>query len=96
MAPERVFVTGNVKYYRPAIENIREKTSRENGIITFGSVKEKELDEVYSAIALLKQSIPGSRYFIAPRELHLAEIIERDLSKTYSTARYSKIKGGSG
>ncbi len=94
MDPQRVFVTGNVKYYRPAIENIRERAGRENPVITFGSVKEKELDEVYSAIALLKRSVPGSRYFVAPRELHLAEILERDLSKTFSTTRYSKMKGG--
>jgi 3-deoxy-D-manno-octulosonic-acid transferase len=93
MAPDRVFVTGNVKYYRQAIENIPERKGEE-GSVTFGSVKEKELDEVYSAIALLRKSIPGFRHYIAPRELHLAEIIERDLSKTYSTTRYSKIKHG--
>ncbi|MBP1749588.1 MAG: waaA, partial [Deltaproteobacteria bacterium] len=73
--------------------NVHEREG-EDKIIAFGSVKEKELDEIYSSIGLLQQSIPGFRHFIAPRELHLAEIIERELSKTYSTTRYSKIKGG--
>ena len=93
MAPERIFVTGNVKYYRPAVEGVINKAGRDT-VITFGSVKEKELEEVYLAIALLKQTFPGSRYFIAPRELHLAENIETELSPKYSTARYSRIKGG--
>lgn len=93
MGPDRTFVTGNVKYYRPAIKGMTDKAGRDT-VITFGSVKEKELDEVYSAINLLKQSFPGSRYYIAPRELHLAENIETDLSRKYSTARYSRIKGG--
>lgn len=95
MAPGNIFVTGNVKYYRPAVENLPDKADNET-IITFGSVKEKELEEVYSAIDLLKKSFPSSRYYIAPRELHLAEDIETDLSKKYSTARYSRIRGGIG
>jgi 3-deoxy-D-manno-octulosonic-acid transferase len=93
MDPERVFVTGNIKYYRPAAEGRRDPSSREK-IITFGSVKEKELEEIYTAIALLKKDLPGYRYFIAPRELHLAASIEKDLSNTLRIARYSKIKEG--
>lgn len=93
MTPDRVFVTGNVKYYRQAIGDTQKKDASER-VITFGSVKEKELEEVYSAIDLLKKSLPKFRIFIAPRELHLAEIIETDLTKKYSTARFSKIKGG--
>jgi 3-deoxy-D-manno-octulosonic-acid transferase len=92
MAPERIFVTGNVKYYRPAVEGVTNKAGADT-VITFGSVKEKELEEVYLAIALLKQTFPGSRYFIAPRELHLAENIETELSGKYSTVRYTRIKG---
>ncbi len=93
MDPDRTFVTGNVKYYRPAIEGFPDKAGR-GAVITFGSVKEKELDEVYAAIDLLKQSFPGSRYYIAPRELHLAEDIETEMSRRYSTVRYSRVKGG--
>ncbi len=93
MDPERVFVTGNVKYYRQMTGNAPDN-KKEKEIITFGSVKEKELDEVYSAIALLKKDMPESRHFVVPREIHLAEIIEKDLSKVYNTIRYSKIKGG--
>jgi len=93
MAPDRVLVTGNVKYYRQAVQNMPQ-TNLQQKNITFGSVKEKELDEVYSAVDLLKLSFPGLRFFIAPREIHLAEVIENDLSRKYSTTRYSRIKGG--
>lgn len=93
MAPERVLVTGNVKYYRQAADNVPPRKAQGN-VLTFGSVKEKELEEIYSSIDLLKASIPGSRFFIAPREIHLAEVIQIDMSKKYSTARYSKMKEG--
>jgi len=91
MAPERVFVTGNIKYYRPLAENAPDNGAREK-IITIGSIKEKELDEVYSAVALLKSDLPGYRLFIAPRELHLVVTIEEELAKTFRTARYSRIR----
>jgi 3-deoxy-D-manno-octulosonic-acid transferase len=95
MPPENVFVTGNVKYYRPAVQCDIVRLDSDT-VITFGSVKEKELEEVYIAIDLLKQTFPASRYFVAPRELHLAEDIETDLSKKYKTARYSRIKDKTG
>ena len=93
MAPERVFTTGNVKYYRPVAEDAPSNGTREK-IIAIGSIKEKELDEIYAALALLKTDLPGYRFFIAPREIHLAAAIERDLSPAFRTSRYSKIKEG--
>jgi len=91
MAPERVFATGNIKYYRPVTGNTPGTLERER-IIVIGSVKEKDLDEIYRAVKLLKSDLPDHRIFIAPRELHLAVTIEEKLSKTYRTARYSRMK----
>jgi len=93
MAPERVFATGNIKYYRPVADSIPGREERDR-IIAIGSVKERELDEIYRAVKLLKSDLPDHRIFIAPRELHLAATIEEELSKTFRTARYSRIKEG--
>ncbi len=95
MAPERVFVTGNIKYYRPVAGTIPDREARDR-IIVMGSIKEKELDEIYRAVALLKSDLPDHRIFIAPRELHLAVSIEEELSKTFRTTRYSRMKEGNG
>lgn len=92
MATERVFVTGNIKYYRPVGEGARHKNTREK-IITIGSIKEKELEEIYKAVTLLKADFPDYKLFIAPRELHLAVTIDEEVSKSFRTARYSRIKG---
>lgn len=91
MAPQRVFVTGNIKYYRPAGDNADKAKEHEN-IITLGSVKEKELDDIYQAAALIKKDLPDHTVCIAPRELHLSDTIEKDLSGTFRTARYSKLR----
>jgi len=93
MAPERVYATGNVKYYRPVAEDAPDNGTREK-IIAIGSIKEKELDEIYKALTLLKTDFPGYRFFMAPREIHLAGTIEKDLSPVFRTARYSRIKEG--
>ncbi|MHB8111281.1 MAG: 3-deoxy-D-manno-octulosonic acid transferase [Syntrophorhabdaceae bacterium] len=91
MADDRIFVTGNVKYYRPFSPAIPDRMKR-GKFITFGSIKEKELEEIYKAIKMLKDDMPDSTLFIAPRELHLAGIIEKDLSDTFTVSRYSRIK----
>jgi 3-deoxy-D-manno-octulosonic-acid transferase len=95
MAPERVFATGNIKYYRPITESPPNRETRDKAIV-IGSVKEKELDEVYKAVALLRSDLPEHRIFIVPRELHLAVSIEEELSKNCRTARYSRLKEGKG
>ncbi len=92
MAPGRIFVTGNIKYYRPISDEPATGTSHEK-IITLGSVKEKELDEIYRAVALIKNDLHDFKVYIAPREIHLASTIEKDLSGTFRTARYSKLSG---
>lgn len=95
MAPERVLATGNIKYYRPVAASIPDREARDRAIV-IGSVKEKELDEIYRAVALLKSDLPDHRIFIAPRELHLAVTIEEELSRTFTTSRYSRTKEGTG
>lgn len=91
MDRQRVFVTGNIKYYRPASDDTGMDTVHEN-IITLGSVKEKELDDIYQAAALIKKDLPDHTICIAPREIHLAGTIEKDLSGTFRTIRYSKLR----
>ncbi|MEN6617819.1 MAG: glycosyltransferase N-terminal domain-containing protein [Syntrophorhabdus sp.] len=92
MPKSRTFVTGNVKYYRPYDPAVLDKKRRETVYITFGSVKEKELEEIYKAITLLKHDMPKATIFIAPRELHLADVLEKDLCTHFTVARYSRIK----
>lgn len=94
MSPERVFATGNIKYFRPAGDNPAAGTLHEK-IITLGSVKEKELDEIYRAVTLIKGDLPDHTVCIAPREIHLSGTIEKDLSETFRTARYSKLRNDS-
>jgi 3-deoxy-D-manno-octulosonic-acid transferase len=90
MDPSKVSNTGNIKYSRTlkdaSIDRIKEH------VITFGSIKEKELDIVLPVIVSLKKDFPNSLIYIAPRELHLATIIEIELSKSFRVARYSSIK----
>lgn len=93
MARGSVFVAGNIKYYRPATGIKTDISSRKNAV-TFGSVKEKELAEIYRAITLISGDHPGFSFFIAPREIHLSDTIEKDLSGTFRTVRYSQLKQG--
>ncbi len=76
MDPVKVICTGNIKYFRD-LEKIDNISNKEK-IITFGSVKEKELTPIYNTIKSIKKTFPEYRIFIAPRELHLSGIIEKD------------------
>jgi 3-deoxy-D-manno-octulosonic-acid transferase len=91
MDPARVHNTGNLKYYKelPDAGTLR---SRENSI-TFGSVKEREVDIVVPVIRRLISAFPGLLVYIAPRELHLAATLEQALSTTLNVVRYSKYGG---
>lgn len=91
-SPNKVVVTGNIKYYRD-ISNTSDAVEKDD-ILTFGSIKEKEMPVVLSVIDRIKDAIPGLIIYIAPRELHLAGIIENELSEKYRTIRYSGIKQG--
>jgi 3-deoxy-D-manno-octulosonic-acid transferase len=93
MDPVRVVTTGNIKYFRES-EDIKVPTERKK-IVTFGSIKEKELDAVYKTIREVKSIFPDYQIFIAPRELHLTNIIEKDLSSSFSVVRYSTLRNSS-
>lgn len=90
MDPDRVITTGNIKYYRETpLMNV---STEKKDTITFGSVKEKELEAIYSVIKRLKDTIPHLKIYIAPRELHLADSMEEELKKHYRIQRYSVMK----
>lgn len=92
MDPKRVINAGNIKYFRDIEE--RDTNAEKEDIITFGSIKEKELHTVYGIISKIKKAFPGYTIYIAPRELHLASDIVRDLSPVFSVARYSAAGEG--
>jgi 3-deoxy-D-manno-octulosonic-acid transferase len=92
MDPSKVIVTGNIKYFRE-FERIKDAPEKDK-IITFGSIKEKELAAVYKTIEDIRNRFPDYRVFIAPRELHLASTIEKDLSPSFSVTRYSALGNG--
>jgi len=92
MDPSKVIATGNIKYFRE-FERIKDAPEKDK-IITFGSIKEKELAAVYKTIEDIKERFPDCRIFIAPRELHLASTIEKDLSSSFSVTRYSALRNG--
>jgi 3-deoxy-D-manno-octulosonic-acid transferase len=92
MDPKKVSTTGNIKYSR-TLKDRDDNQTKEN-VITFGSIKEKELEIVLPVIVSLKKNLPGSFIYIAPREIHLTTTIEAELSKSFSVLRYSAIKAG--
>jgi 3-deoxy-D-manno-octulosonic-acid transferase len=88
----KIINTGNLKYYRelpPANNGLL----KEN-IITFGSIKEKELDILLQVIVDLKKLFPDFLIFVVPRELFLVSTIEKELSLFLKTVKYSDFKNG--
>jgi len=87
MVPEKVINTGNIKYYREMgyAENERHKRV----FITFGSVKERELDVIFEVIDRLKSRYVDYIYVVAPREMNLVDAIENNLVSRLKTMRYS-------
>jgi 3-deoxy-D-manno-octulosonic-acid transferase len=92
MNPQKITSTGNIKYYRMLQDNAA--ITIKNNVITFGSIKEKELGIVLPVISALKKDSPDTLIFIAPRELHLTTIIENELSKLFHVVRFSALKKG--
>jgi 3-deoxy-D-manno-octulosonic-acid transferase len=90
MNPQKVTSTGNIKYYRMLKEKINITTK--GNIVTFGSVKEKELETIFPVITSLKKDFQDAVIYIAPREIHLASVIEQRLSKNFKTLRFSTFK----
>ena len=90
VSPHKIINTGNLKYYRelPSINNYIHK----DDIITFGSIKEKELDTVLPVIVNIKKSFPDFLIYVVPRELFLVNTVEKELSQFLKTAKYSDLK----
>lgn len=92
MNPKKITITGNIKYYRLLKENAT--TTPKGNMVTFGSIKEKELEIILPVIASLKKDLPDGLIYIAPREIHLAAVIEEKLSRSFNVVKFSSIKKG--
>jgi 3-deoxy-D-manno-octulosonic-acid transferase len=90
MAPSKVVNTGNLKYYRE-IKKLPPTGPKEH-MVTFGSIREKELPQLIPVIIALKEEFPHMGVFLAPRELTLISAIERELPDAFRVTRYSAIK----
>jgi 3-deoxy-D-manno-octulosonic-acid transferase len=90
MDPRKVIVTGNLKYFRK-MPTLPEKQKRHD-IMTFGSIKEREVKAVIDVSTELKKVYPRLLIFIVPRELHLVNTIEEALRGRLTTMRYSILK----
>lgn len=91
MDRQRVISVGNLKYFRNVSALPRRQQRYE--VVTFGSIKEKELDPVIGVILELKKRFPQLKVFVAPRELRLASAIEDSLRRSLNTIRYSVLRG---
>lgn len=89
MDSSKIVTTGNIKYYR---EIEADKNRMPGNFITFGSIKEKELDAVFLTIERLKKRFAGYIYVVVPRELNLVDIIESRLSAGFNVMRYSAYR----
>ena len=86
----KVINTGNIKYYRDI--SITSDNIHKDNVITFGSIKEKEVDIILQVIDMLKKRFPRFRFFIVPRELNLVGMIENGLVNRLNTMKYSVYK----
>jgi 3-deoxy-D-manno-octulosonic-acid transferase len=89
MDPKKTSSTGNIKYCR--MLKGTGNTPVKGNIVTFGSIKEKELEVVLPVIISLKKDSQNTMIYIAPRELHLTTTIENELSKLFRVARFSSL-----
>jgi 3-deoxy-D-manno-octulosonic-acid transferase len=90
MDPRKTVTTGNIKYYRTL--QTKDDGAPKGNVLTFGSIKEKELPIVLPVICDLKRALPDTLIFVAPRELHLTTTIEKELSKSFNVMRYSVFR----
>ncbi len=67
---------------------------RKEKLITFGSIKEKELPIILPLVEPLRKSFPGHSIYLVPRDLSLVNILEEKLSGTLRVSRFSALKGG--
>ena len=92
MDPSRVRDVGNLKYYR--FFDRSPGSERKEELITFGSIKEKELPIILPLVEPLRKSFPGHPIYLVPRDLSLVNILEEKLSGTLRVSRFSALKGG--
>jgi len=90
MDPGKTITTGNIKYYRTL--QAKDDSAPKGNILTFGSIKEKELPIVLPVVCDLKTSFPDTLMFVVPRDLHLTTTIEKELSKSFNVMRYSVFR----
>ena len=90
MDKTRVINGGNMKYYRKILDDGL-NTEKEN-IVTFGSIKEKELATLLPVIIDLRRSHPEVLIFVVPRDLLLVSAVEEGLSAFLGTMRYSSFR----
>ncbi len=91
MNQEKVRTTGNLKYCRQ-IGKSPDGTPK-GRVITFGSIKEKEMAAVVAVATKLKRTFPDHRLFVAPRDLHLVVPLEEEFMTAFNVMRYSVYKG---
>jgi 3-deoxy-D-manno-octulosonic-acid transferase len=87
MDTKRVSYAGNLKYYRD-ITTFADNQDKDN-VVTFGSIKAKEVDQVLSVIQKLKVNLPAIRCYVVPRELILVSEIEEKAGSLGRVVRYS-------
>ena len=88
MEPSRVIGVGNLKYYR-FFDHPPDSGNRKE-IITFGSIKEKELPIILPVVTMLKKSFPDPPIYLVPRDLGLVSAIEEQLSAELRICRFSE------
>ena len=93
MDPSRVRDVGNIKYYR--FFDHPQGSERSEELITFGSIKEKELPIILPLVEPLRKSFPGHSIYLVPRDLSLVNIMEEKLPGILRVSRFSALKGGS-
>lgn len=94
MEADTVVSTGNIKYFR--ILDVIADYSHNICTLTFGSIRENELDIVLPVIERLVSALPGLTIFVVPRQLDLADMIEKRLAAFSSISRYSLMKTSAG
>ncbi len=92
MPADKVVNAGNLKYYRE-IRGLPAPSHKQENVV-FGSIREKELPILIPVIKVLREEFPRLGIFLAPRELTLVAVIERQLSDAFVVVRYSSLKEG--
>lgn len=85
---ENVFLLGNMKYLSYEVKG---EIPRERAV-TFGSVREKEIDRIGEVIVDLAKKYRDLRFYLAPREKDQFSKVFGQLKDKIETERYSVIK----